>query len=52
MHQPNDQPNDYKSAMGGMTRDSTSSMGMEEQDIKDMESGPDVKTEQDGVDNE
>ena len=32
--------------MGGMTLDSASSTGTEEQDIKDMEKKPNVKTEE------
>ena len=45
MPQPDDRPKDYESAMGGMTVDSASSTGTEEQDIKDMEKNPDVETE-------
>ena len=44
------QPKDYESAMGGMTLNSTSSTGTEEQGIKDMEREPDVKEEQGGMD--
>ena len=36
--------------MEGMTLDSASSTGTGEQDIKDMEKNPDVKTEEDVVD--
>ena len=46
MPQPDDQPRDYKSAMGGMTLDSASLRGTGEQDIEDMEKNPDVKTEE------
>ena len=35
-----------------MTLDSASLMGMGEQDIKDMEKNPDVKTEEGGVNKE
>ena len=45
MTQPDDQPKDYESAMGGMTLDSASSTGIGEQDIKDMEENLDVETE-------
>ena len=38
--------------MGGLTLDSASSTGTEEQDTKDMEKNPDVETEVDGVDKE
>ena len=38
--------------MGGMTLDSTSSTGIEEQGIKDMERELDVKEEQGGTDKE
>ena len=38
--------------MGGMTLDSASSTGTEEQDVKDMEKNPDVKTEEGGVNKE
>ena len=38
--------------MGGMTVDSASSTGTGEQDIKDMEKNPDVKTEDGGVNKE
>ena len=43
MLQPDDQSKDYESAMGVMTLDSASSMGMEERGIKDMERELDVK---------
>ena len=46
MPQPDDQPKDYKSAMGGMTLDSASLTGTGEQDIEDMEKNPDVETEE------
>ena len=45
MSQPDDQPRDYESAMGGMTLDSASSTGTGEQDIEDMEKNPEVETE-------
>ena len=51
MSRPDDRPRDYKSAMGGMTLDSASSTGTGEQDIKDMEKNPEVKTE-DGTNKE
>ena len=38
--------------MGGMSLDSASSTGTGEQDIKDMEKNPDVKTEEGRVDKE
>ena len=38
--------------MGGMTLDSTSSTGTEEQDTEDMEKNPDVKTEEGRADKE
>ena len=38
--------------MEGMTLDSASSTGTGEQDIKDMEKNTEVKTEEDGVNNE
>ena len=49
MAQPDDRPKDYESAMGGMTLDSASLTGTE-QDIKDMEKNPDVETEEIGAD--
>ena len=52
MPQPDDQPTDYESAMGGMTLDLASSTGTGEQDIEDMEKNPDVKTEEGRVDKE
>ena len=52
MPQPDDQPRDYESAIGGMTLDSASPTGTGEQDIKDMEKNPEVKTEEDRVDKE
>ena len=52
MPQPDDQPKDYESAMGGMNLDLASLTGTGEQDIKDMEKNPDVKTEGDRVDKE
>ena len=52
MPPPDDRPKDYKSAMGGMTLDSASLTGTGEQDIKDMEKNPDVKTEEGGVNKE
>ena len=52
MPQPDYQPSDYESAMGGMTLNSASSTGTGKQDIEDMEKNPDVKTEEDGVDKE
>ena len=50
--QPDDQPRDNKSAMGGMTFNSASLTGTGEQDIKDMEKNPDVKTEEGRVNKE
>ena len=38
--------------MGGMTLDSASSTGTEEQDIEDMEKNPDVKREEGRTDKE
>ena len=52
MPRPNDRPKDYESAMGGMTLDSASSTGTEEQGIKDMERELVVKEEQGGMDKE
>ena len=52
MPQPDNQPKDYKSAMGEMTLDSASLTGTGEQDIEDMEKNPDVETEEGGVDKE
>ena len=52
MPQPDDQPRDYESAMGGMTLDSASSTETGEQDIEDMEKNLEVKTEEDGVNKE
>ena len=52
MPRPDDQPKDYKSAMGGMTLDSAISTKTGEQDIEDMEKNLEVKTEEDGVDKE
>ena len=52
MPQPDDQPRDYESAMGGMTLDSASSTGTGEQDIKDMQKNLDIETEEDGVNKE
>ena len=49
---PDDQPRDYKSAMGGMMLDSASSTGTGEQNIEDMEKSLEVKTEEDGADKE
>ena len=50
--QPDDQPKDYESGMGGMTLDSASLTGTGEQDIEDMEKNPDIKTEEGRVDKE
>ena len=52
MHQPDDQPKDYESAMGGMTLDSASLTGTEEQDIEDMEKNPNIKAEEGRADKE
>ena len=52
MPQPDDRPRDYESAMGGMTLDSASLTGTGEQDMKDMEKNPEVKTEEGGVNKE
>ena len=41
--QPDDQPRDYESAMGGMTLDSASLTGTGKQDIEDMEKNLEVK---------
>ena len=42
MPQPDNQPKDYKSAIGGMTLDSASLPGTGEEDIKDMEKNIDL----------
>ena len=52
MPQPDDQPKDYESSMGGMTLDSPSLTGTEEQDIKDMGKKPDVEKEEGRADKE
>ena len=52
MPQPDDQPKDYKSVMGGITLDSASLTGIGEQDIENMEKNPEVRTEEDRVDKE
>ena len=52
MPQHDNQPKDYKSAMGGMTLDSASSTGTGEQDIKNMEKNPDVEAEESGANKE
>ena len=52
MPQPDDRSKEYESAMGGMTLDSASSTGTEEQDIKDIEKNPDIKAEEGGADKE
>ena len=43
MLRPEDQSKDYEMAIGGMTLDSASSMGMEERRVKDMEKEPAVE---------
>ena len=50
MLRPEDQSKDYELAMGGMTLDSASSMGMEERRIEDMGKEAVVKEEKGGTD--
>ena len=43
MPRPDDRPKDYGSTLRGMTLDSASLTGTEEQDIKDVEKNPDIE---------